>query len=159
MEILQEGHGELIGWHDPDENRQWVRENKPRELVDKRMTVAEAVVRFVHDGDFIASGGFGHVRVSMAAIYEIIRRRHRARPALPSTTVYDPAAARALLDRFGYRDRDGDGYRERPDGSPLTVVRGTLPESWYREADTLWKKNMDAIGIRMRSSSRRSPNC
>ena len=64
MEILQTGHGELIGWHDPDDNRQWVRENKPRDLADKRMTVAEAVARFVHDGDFIASGGFGHVRVS-----------------------------------------------------------------------------------------------
>ena len=25
----------------------------------------------------------------------------------------------------------------------------TLPGSWYREVDTLWKKNMDAIGIRM----------
>ncbi len=24
--------GELIGWHDPDENRQWVRENKSRQL-------------------------------------------------------------------------------------------------------------------------------
>ena len=88
MEILQEGHGQLIGWHDPDENRQWVRENKPRELVDKRMTVAEAVARFVHDGDFIASGGFGHVRVTMAAIYEIIRQ-HRAAwywPARPRST-------------------------------------------------------------------------
>ena len=29
------------------------------------------------------------------------------------------------------------------------MVRGTLPESWYREIDLLWKKNMDAIGIRM----------
>ena len=28
--------------------------------------------------------------------------------------LYDPAAARALLDRFGYKDRDGDGYRETP---------------------------------------------
>ena len=70
-------------------------------------------------------------------------------PNLPPKSIYDPAAARALLDRFGFKDRDGDGYRERPDGKPLTVVRGTLPESWYREADTLWKKNMDAIGIRM----------
>ena len=26
--------------------------------------------------------------------------------------LYDPPAARALLDRFGYKDRDGDGYRE-----------------------------------------------
>ncbi|MGE5170698.1 MAG: ABC transporter substrate-binding protein [Rudaea sp.] len=71
-------------------------------------------------------------------------------PSLPAKSIYDPAGARALLDRFGFRDRDGDGYRETPDGKPLTVVRGTLPESWYREADTLWKKNMDAIGIRMR---------
>jgi len=70
-------------------------------------------------------------------------------PALPAKSIYDPAGARALLDRFGFKDRDGDGYRETPDGKPLTVVRGTLPESWYREADTLWKKNMDAIGIRM----------
>ena len=70
-------------------------------------------------------------------------------PSLPPKSLYDPAAARALLDRFGFRDIDGDGYRETPDGKPLTVVRGTLPESWYRDADTLWKKNMDAIGIRM----------
>jgi ABC-type transport system substrate-binding protein len=71
-------------------------------------------------------------------------------PSLPAKSIYDPVAARALLDRFGFKDRDGDGYRETPDGKPLTVVRGTLPESWYREADTLWKKNMDAIGIRMK---------
>ena len=69
--------------------------------------------------------------------------------SLPARSLYDPAGARALLDRFGFKDRDGDGYRETPEGKPLTVVRGTLPESWYREVDTLWKKNMDAIGIRM----------
>ncbi|NDP42827.1 MAG: hypothetical protein GZ089_08950 [Aromatoleum sp.] len=70
-------------------------------------------------------------------------------PGIPPKSLYDPAAARALLDRFGYKDTDGDGFRESPDGKPLTIVRGTLPESWYRDVDTLWKKNMDAIGIRM----------
>ena len=69
--------------------------------------------------------------------------------SLPPKSLYDPAAARALLDRFGYKDVDGDGYRETPEGKPLTLIRGTLPESWYREADTLWRKNMDAIGLRM----------
>ena len=69
--------------------------------------------------------------------------------SMPARSIYDPAAARALLDRFGFVDKDGDGYREMPDGKPLTVSRGTLPESWYREADLLWKKNMDAIGVRM----------
>ena len=70
-------------------------------------------------------------------------------PSLPTKSLYDPAAAQALLDHFGFKDRDSDGYRKTPDGKPLTLIRGTLPESWYREADTLWKKNMDAIGIRM----------
>ena len=37
---------------------------------------------------------------------------------------YDPRAARALLDKFGYKDRDGDGYRELPDGKPLTLRAG-----------------------------------
>jgi oligopeptide transport system substrate-binding protein len=63
--------------------------------------------------------------------------------------VYDPAAARALLDRFGYKDRDGDGYRELPDGKPLTIEYWSRPTSAERQFDELWKKNVDAIGIRM----------
>jgi oligopeptide transport system substrate-binding protein len=63
--------------------------------------------------------------------------------------VYDPAAARALLERFGYKDRDGDGYRELPDGKPLVIERWSTPASRDRQIDELWKKNMDAIGIRM----------
>ena len=43
-------------------------------------------------------------------------------PAIPAVDEHNPAAARALLDKFGYKDRDGDGYREAPDGKPLTVV-------------------------------------
>jgi ABC-type transport system substrate-binding protein len=61
---------------------------------------------------------------------------------------YDPARAKALLDLYGYKDVDGDGWRELPDGKPLLITRSTLPEQVYREFDTLWKKNMDAIGIR-----------
>jgi ABC-type transport system substrate-binding protein len=62
--------------------------------------------------------------------------------------IYDPAAARALLDRFGYKDRDGDGYRELPDGKPLVLERWSTPDSRGRQGDELWKKNMDAIGLR-----------
>ncbi len=63
--------------------------------------------------------------------------------------LFDPAAARALLDRFGYKDRDGDGYRELPDGKPLVLEKWSAPTSAQRQADELWKKNMDAIGIRI----------
>lgn len=89
MEILQEGEGELLGWHDPDENRKWVLENKSRALIDKRMSVKEAVEDFVHDGDFIAFGGFGHIRVAMALIYEIIRQGRRNLIMAGKTAVHD----------------------------------------------------------------------
>ena len=62
---------------------------------------------------------------------------------------YDPATARALLDKFGYRDRDGDGFRELPDGRPLTIRQTTLVGAVYRQYDDLWLRSMREVGIRM----------
>jgi acyl CoA:acetate/3-ketoacid CoA transferase alpha subunit len=89
MDIISEGKGELIGWHDPDEAREWVQKNKTRALVDKRMTAKEAVTRFIKDGDYVASGGFGHVRISMAIVYEIIRQKRRNLLLAGKTSVHD----------------------------------------------------------------------
>lgn len=89
MEVIKEGKGELIGWHDPDEAREWVLKNKSRELKDKTTSAREAVSQYVHDGDFIASGGFGHIRVSMAIIYEIIRQKKRNLLMAGKTSVHD----------------------------------------------------------------------
>jgi len=77
MSIQNEGQGELLGWHDPDENRKWIRQNKSRDLRNKRTTLKDAVHKYVQDGNFLVSGGFGHVRVSMAVIYEIVRQKKR----------------------------------------------------------------------------------
>ncbi|HSJ54508.1 MAG TPA: CoA-transferase [Anaerolineae bacterium] len=89
MEILDEGQGELLGWHDPDENRAWVRDHKPRGLTDKRMSVREAIQRFVHDGAYIALGGFGHIRTPMSLLYEIIRQGRRDLAVAGKTAVHD----------------------------------------------------------------------
>jgi len=80
-------------------------------------------------------------------------------PANPHTTGYDPAfksemsehspaRAKALLDLYGYVDRDGDGWREQPDGRPLVIERASQPDQQSREFEVLWKKDLDAIGIR-----------
>jgi ABC-type transport system substrate-binding protein len=63
---------------------------------------------------------------------------------------YDVPRAKALLDMYGYVDRDGDGWRELPDGKPLVIDYATTPDAISRQFDELWKKNMDAIGIRLR---------
>jgi ABC-type transport system substrate-binding protein len=61
----------------------------------------------------------------------------------------DPARARALLDVYGFVDRDGDGYRELPDGRPLVLELTSTPSGAGRELDELWRRSMDAIGIRI----------
>ena len=63
--------------------------------------------------------------------------------------VFDRGRAQALLDVNGYVDRDGDGWREQPDGSPLTIEYATQPDDLSRQLITQWKKNMDAIGVRI----------
>jgi ABC-type transport system substrate-binding protein len=62
---------------------------------------------------------------------------------------YNPAKAKALLDVYGYVDRDGDGYREAPDGSKLVLEMATEADSNGKKQDELWRKHMDRIGIRM----------
>jgi ABC-type transport system substrate-binding protein len=63
---------------------------------------------------------------------------------------YNPARAKALLDMYGYLDRDGDGWRERPDGSPLLLEMSTQSDAASRQLDELWKKDMDVLGLRVR---------
>lgn len=70
---------------------------------------------------------------------------------------YDPAAARALLDKFGYKDRDRDGYRELPDGKPLSLQLWSSPTSRARVMDELWKKSMDAVGRKIKFRKDRFP--
>ncbi len=61
---------------------------------------------------------------------------------------YDPARAKALLDIYGYVDRDGDGWREQPDGKPLVIEFATTPDGLSRQFDEVWQKNINAVGLR-----------
>jgi ABC-type transport system substrate-binding protein len=73
-------------------------------------------------------------------------------------TGYDPAAAKALLDRFGYKVRGPGIYRTRPDGSPLVLKLGSPPDGVGREYDELWKRSMDAVGIRIEFVKQKWPD-
>ena len=108
------------------------------------------------------------LRRALSLAYDVEReirqvRRGQAVPAqsplLPGTTgydpafrsamgEYDPARAKALLDLYGYVDRDGDGWREGPDGKPLTLVMTTEPEQIYRLFNDVWRRCLQAVGIR-----------
>lgn len=70
-------------------------------------------------------------------------------PETSPTLEYNPAKAKALLDMFGYIDRDGDGFREMPDGSPLAIDQASIPTQQERQRNQLWRRAMADVGIRM----------
>ena len=108
------------------------------------------------------------LRRALSLAYDVDRevrlvRRGQAVPAqspiVPGTTGYDPAfrsemsqhsvvRAKALLDLHGYLDRDGDGWRELPDGTPLKLVISTEPEQIYRLFNDVWRRCLATVGVR-----------
>jgi ABC-type transport system substrate-binding protein len=71
-------------------------------------------------------------------------------PAMTSAlSEHDPASARALLDLFGYVDRDGDGWRERPDGRALVLEFSSQPNPGSRGLAELWRRSLERIGLRV----------
>ena len=99
-------------------------------------------------------------------------RRGQAIPAQgvvgPGTYGYDPAfksemgdfnrvRARALLEMYGYVDKDGDGWRDQPDGQPLVLEYSTQPDQQSRQLIEQWNKNMQAIGIRIEFKTAKWP--
>jgi ABC-type transport system substrate-binding protein len=71
---------------------------------------------------------------------------------------YDPQAANALLDKFGYSTRDSDGYRKQPNGAPLTLTMASATSARDREFDELWQKSMKGIGIRLEFLKQKWPD-
>ena len=63
---------------------------------------------------------------------------------------YNLPAAKALLDLYGYVDKNGDGWREMPDGRPMTIeYKYQANEQEQRQRAALWVKSMASVGIRM----------
>ena len=69
---------------------------------------------------------------------------------------YDRAAAIALLDRFGYVDRNGDGWRDQPDGKPLVLTMASATSE--RQFDELWQRSMSMLGIRIEFVHQKFPD-
>jgi ABC-type transport system substrate-binding protein len=79
-------------------------------------------------------------------------------PSLKNASPFDPAGARALLDRFGYKDRDGDGFRDLPNGEPLVLKLASAPSAIERQYNELWQRSMTAVGIRLEFVKQKWPD-
>ncbi|GAB3458747.1 ABC transporter substrate-binding protein [Massilia terrae] len=70
-------------------------------------------------------------------------------PNYRSPVPYDPALANTLLDKFGYTERDPDGFRRAPGGKPLTLVMHSEATISGRLRDELWRKCLNSVGLRV----------
>ena len=88
MTPLDRGLGSLFSDPSSDAARQAFRA-RPRAATDKLMTVSEAVTRFIHDGDYLAVGGFGVNRIPTAIVHEILRQQRQNLRFAGHTSTHD----------------------------------------------------------------------
>jgi glutaconate CoA-transferase subunit A len=82
--------GDGVLFTDPSaDNARLAFAQKPRALCDKLTTVAEAVGRLIHDGDYLAVGGFGSVRIPTAVLHEVLRQGKKDLALAGHTATHD----------------------------------------------------------------------
>ena len=77
MKVISSGIGELIQPPDINAFREWNHKQKPKALIDKKMTESEAVSKFLKDGQYIGIELYGTVRAPMSLTREIIRQGYK----------------------------------------------------------------------------------
>jgi glutaconate CoA-transferase subunit A len=100
MNIIKKGKGELFSPVDPFGFRE-VRKNFNRGQRDKTTTVPEAIEKYVFDGCYLSSGGFGTNRIATALLHEVVRqgRKNMAFAGHTTTHDYEILVAGGCIDR------------------------------------------------------------
>ena len=88
MNVIEEGKGPLFTDPDPDKAREFFKK-KSRKMASKVMGLKEAIAKFVHDGDYLAVGGFGANRTPIAACHEIVRQGRKSMAFAGKTATHD----------------------------------------------------------------------
>jgi glutaconate CoA-transferase subunit A len=88
VEIIEQGQGPLFSDPDPDAARAFFRA-KSRKAKNKVMDLADAVAKYVQDGDYLAIGGFGANRTPIAACHEIVRQGRKNMGFAGHTATHD----------------------------------------------------------------------
>ncbi len=82
-------------------------------------------------------------------------------PIPPGIVGYDPdfinpeakqnmSKAKALLDTYGYLDRDGDGWRETPEGKLMKInYKYQTGRATDKQVAELWVKHMTTLGVKI----------
>jgi len=140
--------GELFMSPDVNAARDFFR-GKSRAMADKRMTVSQAVETFIHDGDYIATGGFGSVRFSTAVLHEIVRTRkqHLGFSGHSTTHDFQILAAGGVIDRCDIAYVVGLELRGLSPNGRRFMESGAVRTVEWSNAGLAWRYKAAAMGV------------
>lgn len=145
---LLEPSGRLFMDPDVDRAREHFR-RKPRGLVPKVTTVRQAVADLIHDGDYIAVGGFGGDRIPTAVLHEIVRQGRKNLGLSGHTATHDCQilAAGKCFDRCDVAYVVGLEARGLSRAARNVFESGEVEVTEWSNASLAWRYKAAAMGV------------
>jgi glutaconate CoA-transferase subunit A len=146
--LAGEPQGELFQPPDVNAARAFFRQ-KSRAMRNKRMTVRHAVEKFIQDGDYIAVGGFGSVRIPTAVLHEIVRTRKRGLGFAGHSSTHDfqILAAGQAIDRCDISYVVGLEMRGLSPNARRYMESGAVRTTEWSNAGLAWRYKAAAMGV------------
>jgi glutaconate CoA-transferase, subunit A len=140
--------GELFMPPDVDGARAYF-QNKSRAMVDKRMSVEDAVEGLIQDGDYVAIGGFGSVRIPTAVMHELVRQRKHGLGLAGHCSTHDfqILAAGGCIDRCDISYVVGLEMRGLSPNARRYVESGAVRMAEWSNAGLAWRYKAAAMGV------------
>lgn len=148
MKVFFEGEGTIFTDPDPDHAREVFRK-KPRALINKMTSLKDAISRYVHSGDYLAIGGFGGVRVPIAAMHEIVRQKITGLKLSGHTATHDfqILAAGKCFDKCDVAYIVGLEARGVSKNARKYVESGAVECTEWTNAGMAWRFKAAALGV------------
>jgi glutaconate CoA-transferase, subunit A len=145
---VTEPQGELFMPPDVDAARAFFHQ-KSRAMLDKRMSVQDAVARFIQEGDYIAMGGFGSVRIPSAVMHELVRSRRRGLGLSGHCSTHDfqILAAGECIDRCDISYVVGLEMRGLSPNARRFIESGAVRMAEWSNAGLAWRYKAAAMGV------------
>ncbi len=140
--------GDLFMPPDVDAARDFFR-SKSRAMDDKLMSVPQAVDQFIHDGDYLATGGFGSVRFSSAVLHELVRKRRKDLGFSGHSTTHDfqILAAGGVINRCDIAYVVGLELRGLSPNGRRLMESGKVRMVEWSNAGLAWRYRAAAMGV------------
>lgn len=145
---LQTGQGELFMSPNVEDARAFFHQKK-KLMTNKLTSVKEAVERYLHNGDYLAIGGFGGVRIPTALLHEVVRQQKKNLGFSGHVATHDCQilSAGECFDRCDAAYIVGLEARGLSTNARRLFESGTIQVTEWSNAALSWRFKAAAMGV------------